>query len=198
MTWYPDLGTATMVDWGDHIRAIGWLHESHSFPVGDSRPEFVRELREITSKASYAMDALGWAAFAGFHTCEFCGEFESIRNVGIPAGAILYVAPEMVSHYVEQHSYLPPEEFVEAVLASPDPDTSAYLTAVEPFREKYRQMRQQIYDQLIEQAGQKAFEAGGTSEAIKDTIRSMIYRPKDLVERLTAVVDRLRMEDASR
>ena len=39
----------------------------------------------------------------------------------MPAGSILYVAPEMVSHYVNVHEYLPPKDFVEAVMAGPLP-----------------------------------------------------------------------------
>jgi hypothetical protein len=54
-------------------------------------------------------------------------------NVSVPAGAVLFVAPEMVAHYVEKHGYLPPQEFVEAVLAAPLPGTPNYTDAVEPF-----------------------------------------------------------------
>ena len=33
-------------------------------------------------------------------------------------GAV-YAAPDLVLHYVEHHNYLPPHEFVEAVMLSP-------------------------------------------------------------------------------
>lgn len=29
-----------------------------------------------------------------------------------------YAAPELIAHYVEAHDYLPPTEFIEAVLSS--------------------------------------------------------------------------------
>ncbi|WP_457757930.1 DUF7919 family protein [Streptomyces rubiginosohelvolus] len=31
---------------------------------------------------------------------------------------VAYAAPELVAHYVEAHGYLPPIEFMEAVLSS--------------------------------------------------------------------------------
>jgi hypothetical protein len=39
----------------------------------------------------------------------------------------------MVGHYVEEHEYAPPEEFVQAVFASPLPGTLEYALAASPF-----------------------------------------------------------------
>jgi hypothetical protein len=39
----------------------------------------------------------------------------------------------MVAHYVEKHEYLPPPEFIDAVLAAPAPGTEDYRRAVGPF-----------------------------------------------------------------
>ncbi len=36
------------------------------------------------------------------------------------AGSLVYVAPVLVAHYVEVHSYRPPQEFVDAILAFRD------------------------------------------------------------------------------
>jgi hypothetical protein len=49
-----------------------------------------------------------------------------IGNFGVPSGDLLFVAPEMVVHYIEQHGYRPPAEFVAAVFRSPLPDTEDY------------------------------------------------------------------------
>jgi hypothetical protein len=48
----------------------------------------------------------------------------SFRNVFVPGIDCLYVAPEILSHYVQFHGYAPPEEFQHAVLACPDPEKS--------------------------------------------------------------------------
>ena len=34
---------------------------------------------------------------------------------------VVYAAPELIAHYVEDHGYLPPPEFVEAVRLSQGP-----------------------------------------------------------------------------
>jgi hypothetical protein len=40
----------------------------------------------------------------------------------------------MVLHYVEQHKYLPPDEFISALMESPLPGTDEYSVAVETLR----------------------------------------------------------------
>jgi hypothetical protein len=64
---------------------------------------------------------------------EFCGQALGIGNFGVPKGELLFVAPEMVVHYVERHAYCPPTEFIQAVLQSPLPDTEEYRLITERF-----------------------------------------------------------------
>lgn len=33
-------------------------------------------------------------------------------------GDVAYAAPELIAHYVEEHNYVPPAAFVQAVLAT--------------------------------------------------------------------------------
>jgi hypothetical protein len=40
----------------------------------------------------------------------------------------------MVSHYVDEHRYRPPDAFLSAVLACPIPGSKEYTTAVTRFR----------------------------------------------------------------
>jgi hypothetical protein len=53
--------------------------------------------------------------------------------LGVPGRTVLYVAPEMILHYVTDHRYLPPAEFVEAVTTCPLPGTPAYAAAIAAF-----------------------------------------------------------------
>ncbi|MEM7430354.1 MAG: hypothetical protein AAF351_00315 [Pseudomonadota bacterium] len=76
--------------------------------------------------------------FRGAHRCEFCpkpaviadkGRFKivapdaerqgngEIRVAG--PGNVTYVAPVLIRHYVTEHDYQPPKEFVDAVMATP-------------------------------------------------------------------------------
>jgi len=133
--YYPDFGTQAQVDAGEHVRAVGWLSSSQPFTQGDVPSEFVSRLRTLCEKWSEGLSALWWPAAGGAHTCEFCRAYHAGGNIGVPARALLFVALQMVSHYVESHGYRPPDDFVEAVLSCPTPGTPEYANAVARFRE---------------------------------------------------------------
>jgi len=59
----------------------------------------------------------------------------------VPADGLLYVAPEMISHYVVDHDYLPPSELIEAVLRSPIPGTEEYTVCITRFRHERERPR---------------------------------------------------------
>jgi hypothetical protein len=133
MSFLPDMGCESLVASGDHVRAIGWLHPDHPYAKGEVSAEFLARLKEFTSRSADNGEALYFGAFGGYYTCEFCGRAHGIGNFGVPAGDLLFVAPEMVVHYIEQHGYRPPAEFVAAVLRAPLPDTEEYQIITEPF-----------------------------------------------------------------
>lgn len=133
MTWYPDMGTESMIDAGEHIRAVGWLSSNHPFSTGEVSVDFLARLREFVKHWSDSTQALGWGIFMGLHTCELCGQFHSGGNFGVPCGKLLFAAPEMISHYVEAHQYRPPVDFITAIMQSPLPNTEEYRSEVEPF-----------------------------------------------------------------
>jgi hypothetical protein len=139
MSFFPDMGCQSMVASGDHVRAIGWLHPDHPYTKGEVPAEFLARLKAFAARSEDSARALSFVAFGGPHVCEFCtcGFWErafGIGNFGVPSGALLFVAPEMVVHYIEQHGYCPPPDFVAAVLQSPLPGTEEYQLLTEPFR----------------------------------------------------------------
>ena len=153
MTWFPDLDTRTLITAGPQIRAIGWLASGKPFTQGEVSEEFLRRLDEFVGLADVSARSLSWGAFGGFHECEFCdrpaepvtrnrpslnGEIIGAREFGVPAGPLLYVAPELVTHYIRIHHYQPPAEFVTAVLASPLPGTPEYDALTAPFARRRR------------------------------------------------------------
>jgi hypothetical protein len=135
MTWFPDMGPAAMIDEGDHIRAVGWLSATHHFDEGDVSDEFLTRLKEFAKRSCESTEALGWGIFMGPHCCYICGRFMAAGNFGVPSGRLLFVAPEMIAHYVEAHHYCPPEAFIEAVKNSPLPGSDEYHSAVDLFRQ---------------------------------------------------------------
>jgi hypothetical protein len=126
--------------------AIGWLHPDHPFPRGIASPEFIQRLTEIARDWGKSIDALNWGAAGGFHECEFCskplksrrhGDDLASGTFGVPAIDRIYYCPEMIAHYVAEHEYLPPPEFVAAVMACPTPGTEAHLAAAGPFASQF-------------------------------------------------------------
>jgi hypothetical protein len=125
--FFPDLSTECQVDKGDHVRAVGWLSKEHPFPTGPVPPEFLPILWSHIDSVWMPV------AMAGPHFCEFCpepregeGRIGGSRNLWIPSASAVYVAPELVAHYVQDHGYRPPDEFIAAVLACPPQDSPAF------------------------------------------------------------------------
>ncbi len=138
MTFYRDMGTRTMVAAGRYVRAVGWLHPGAPF-AQEAVPAPIRErLRRFAALWRESIAALGWGMFRGFHKCEFCGRAHGSGNFGVPRGRLLFVAPELVSHYVEEHGYAPPREFQAAVAVAPLPGTPEYREAVRDIRRLHR------------------------------------------------------------
>jgi hypothetical protein len=95
---------------------VGWLGKGHDFKVGKTTRLFRKKLRKIAENPiHHGMD--------GFHNCGFCERWKNgasghgeIRVEG--KGDVTYVAPTLIVHYVEDHKYHPPQQFIDAVLAS--------------------------------------------------------------------------------
>ena len=110
----------------ERILNIGWLSQENSFPTGKVDKATLHELAKLVEKPLNL--------FRGFHDCEFCppriyeaveGQFvgRTIRDCPNGSGEIrvkgksglIYVAPTLITHYIETHHYLPPDEFLNAV-----------------------------------------------------------------------------------
>src|SRR5262249_16801875 len=123
----------TMIATGAHVRAVGWLHPDHPYSDGEVSPEFRSHIRRFVEKWQSSAIALGFPFAPGLHECDFCRKARGVGNFGVPCGGSLFVAPEMVVHYIEEHGYRPPDEFVAALLQCPEPDSEAYRILAEPF-----------------------------------------------------------------
>jgi hypothetical protein len=42
----------------------------------------------------------------------------------------VFVAPDAILHYVERHNYLPPRQFLDAVITCPEMGSEPYFTAL--------------------------------------------------------------------
>jgi hypothetical protein len=132
--YFPDLGSETEIADAPFVRAIGWLAPESPYPRGVVSPDCLARIADFCALCTESAIALGWPFAAGPHHCEFCGEAAAAGNLGVPASDLLYVCPEMLAHYVRDHSYLPPQEFIDAVMQAPLPGSPEYERAVEKFR----------------------------------------------------------------
>lgn len=133
--YYPDLSP---YEYGAPIGPcsvmlnVGWLDISKSFTPGSVPAEFLERLL-LLSESSINRTR-------GSHACTFClselrsdsrGEMDGksairmLRSLGglgngeivvVSGNGNCYVAPTLISHYVERHGYRPPSEFVDAVV----------------------------------------------------------------------------------
>ncbi len=123
MAYFPDLSICTYFGehLAPHLRAIGWIDFNHTYSKGKLSD---KKIYDRLVKLRY--EGIDYHDRMGFHKCEFC-QFEwGIRNLLIPGGGFLYVCPEMITHYINVHWYLPPDEFCDAILECPDMHTVEY------------------------------------------------------------------------
>ncbi len=69
----------------------------------------------------------------GLHACDLCPRHKAATgaaNLFVPALAAVFVAPELILHYVTQHSYRPPDEFITAVTNCPPMKSEDYMAAM--------------------------------------------------------------------
>lgn len=94
--------------------SVGWLSGETPYNSSGSMHERAAQqlLRECSRPRSLSL---------GTHYCELC--LPDVRTLGngeahvIGADGTVFCAPQMVGHYVTEHSYVPPSEFVDALMA---------------------------------------------------------------------------------
>jgi len=124
--YYPDMHRETR--WpGTAPREytfIGWLDAAFPFPIGDVDAMTVRKIRELCKHPEVST--------RGFHACTLCRKEVGIEDDGIAiqdeigrlgSAEILvrasdgsdFLFPDLILHYIEDHHYLPPAAFRDAV-----------------------------------------------------------------------------------
>jgi hypothetical protein len=126
-----DLSHDTYLGHCPYLKSIGWLGAGYEFVTGDPPANLVALLEEHLEDH--------WCCFAcaGSHSCEFCqaegSEHRDARNFIVPAKDTAYLAPGMILHYVQQHRYLPPSEFIEALRNCPPRRSDRFMILLEDF-----------------------------------------------------------------
>jgi len=125
-----DLSTRAYFARGERVRAIGWLEGDHPYTRGAVPGPFLQRLKQHVESA-YQPTML-----FGFHECTLCPRDDpnmNDLNLLIPTAELLYMAPAMIVHYIEDHDYRPPEEFIAAVMACPAQQSAEFMALLERF-----------------------------------------------------------------
>jgi hypothetical protein len=91
------------------IIKVGWLDIHSPYKTGVCQKEFVDKLKKIEPQ----IKTRGW------HICPFCKNATSNKQFIIPVEGEykwFYNVPEMIIHYIEEHDYFPPKEFIDTIM----------------------------------------------------------------------------------
>ena len=109
------------------IVAVGWLERGCQYSTGQVSAEVFSKLRD------FFVDPWQPAVAAGAHQCDLClhePEKAGANNLFVPGDQRLYVAPELILHYMNAHQYRPGNEFCDAVLRCPPMKSTEYRRAI--------------------------------------------------------------------
>ena len=110
------------------VIAVGWLCSGRCYPQDSPTAEFVGALDRLLS--SHRVNQT-----RGYHVCDFCSkaplihETQSEKKVMLGSAeiwvpslerAVIYAAPDLIYHYLKEHRYLPPIEFINGALSASD------------------------------------------------------------------------------
>jgi hypothetical protein len=104
--------------------SVGWLESGHPYTTGGASEEFLDRLFDHCASARIRT--------RGFHVCSFCPPqakrqpySRNEKNAWLGSAQFrirgrgkTYEAPNLIYHYVADHNYRPPEEFIEAIMRS--------------------------------------------------------------------------------
>ncbi len=128
MTYFEDLTSYSYFPGEPKVKNVGWLSAGQDFKRGPVPLGFVDELQRFLCKNLEVITR-------GRHICEFCEPPKDILELDknyievweyfrsgngeirvIGANGTTYSAPALLLHYIAEHQYQPPVEFIEAVL----------------------------------------------------------------------------------
>jgi len=143
MAWFEDLTECTYFGIRvETLLAVGWLEQGRAFPVGEVDHKVYAALKK------YLVNPWQPTMFLGFHSCDLVTDppicrvtaphvydvteppTHGSRNLFVPGAGVIYVCPELITHYMNVHSYKPPDVFCNAVLSCPKMKSRRYMRAI--------------------------------------------------------------------
>ncbi len=126
--YFDDLGCRWYFPLASNVVTVGWISPLVRMRRGPVPPTFTYVLARHLETRQFRP----WM-FRGKHMCEFCERVSDTGELFIPTPTRLYLAPVMIGHYVADHDYCPPAEFIEAVLTCPAQASPEFFELVQRF-----------------------------------------------------------------
>ncbi|MBX3083852.1 MAG: hypothetical protein KF716_19615 [Anaerolineae bacterium] len=143
--YFPDMAIYPNVLDSANLRAIGWLDTEHEFSRGATPEAVMNKLRDILL-ADLDVNRMRGFHICGFCARDTFGDKYSptslddfrdymskstvylehlgqkkllgMSEIWLPSSSgVIYASPSLIYHYIEAHRYLPPQEFLEAVIS---------------------------------------------------------------------------------
>lgn len=176
MAYYAD---STPYNYHHHSKNefnIGWLQKDNSFTKGEVSFLFIEILKKHNERPFTVHHT------RGFHGCDFCEQekmsgFHEIRVVG--ADGKVYACPELIIHYVESHQYLPPQEFIDAVIYGPLPGSEEYNNAIRTLPESWEQKKEDLNYENHEEKMKQIMVDGLTEEINNQILKDIMEKSPD-------------------
>ncbi len=138
-----DLDTYTGCDCDQAIGldplAVGFLSRKTKFETGKVPAQFLDKLLAYCHPQKTVCQTMGTrkSPFSNEHVVvQFDGEDHKLgaAEIRIIGPEDIYAAPDLIYHYVRDHNYLPPAEFVDAVMKGPSPDSAEFRALINTLR----------------------------------------------------------------
>lgn len=105
--YFPDMTPYRYLGPESGTLNVGWLDAGKEFSTGLCPPGFAAALARVP----LSVHTRGW------HDCPFCGKAQGSAEKRVKIDGKEFAAPQLIDHYVAAHDYLPPGEFIAAVMA---------------------------------------------------------------------------------
>lgn len=135
MAYFPDLTPYAYGHPQPGVVHVGWLDVVHHFPKGTVEHHLIEKMKHLA--------ATPVELYRGKHLCEVCTvppdaemtfvpdrwnvidtncswarwaeSRQSNGEIRVTDEGVTYAAPVLIVHYIEEHSYLPPAQFLKAI-----------------------------------------------------------------------------------
>lgn len=133
-----------------NLVAIGYLDHSHPFQTGTTSKEFIERLELFCSYPMIMTFGVDWcricnpsdepisfvkAKLSSGREIQLFGEY--YLRIPSPDGTKIYATSDFILHYVTEHQYLPPQEFIDAIMNAPLPGTIEFAAFANTWKEDH-------------------------------------------------------------